>query len=164
MPCRRAIALTALILSTLLPGAATACSPRLNIFTERPAADGAYHYVIGHLVGMRRTEKSAGDGWVRETYSGKLVGHRIGPNGPEPVNIAFEASGQDEFSYRHVFRKRHRAARMFEVRATPNGYRFEWSPCGYGNLATTNPEVIDTARACITGGPCNWSRRSIWLP
>lgn len=164
MPRRLATALTALILAAMLPGAATACSPRLNLFAERPAADGAYHYVIGKLVGMRRTEKSARHGWVQETYTGTLVGHRIGPNGPEPVSVAFTATGQDEFSYRRVFLKRNRADRMFEVQATQTGYRFAWSPCGYGNLMTVDPQLMETARACVTGGPCTWSYEPSWLP
>ncbi|MEL6799953.1 MAG: hypothetical protein AAFO80_08735 [Pseudomonadota bacterium] len=163
--------LAALTLSAGLATQATACSPRLNIFAERPAPDGAYHYVIGRLVDMRVAER-VGTGangkrltgpfvrfratWLTEAYEGRLVGHRIGPNGAEPVDKPFRASGQGEFSRHDTFMSRTADTRMFEVNATTDTYVASFGPCEYGTLITKDPELTQRVSHCMTGGPCEW--------
>jgi len=162
MPRLIAQILTALTLAAALPGAATACSPRLGTFAERPAADGAYHYVIGRLVGMRQTKSASRDGWVQETYKGRLVGYRIGAHGPEPVNVSFRVTGKDEFSRKRFFLQRDLKPRMFEVRATWTGYQPNYAPCGHMNLVTSDRELVEIAHSCVTGGSCDWKRTPDW--
>ncbi len=171
MPRFAAVILSALAVSAAFTAQAAACSPRLNIFAERPSFDGAYHYVIGRLVDMRVTER-VGTGphgnrltgpfvrfrasWLKETFEGRLVGHRIGPNGAEPVDKPYRATGEGEFSRHDTFMTRAGETRLFEVDATTKTYVSSFGPCEYGTIIADDPDLTQRVGRCMTGGPCEW--------
>ena len=173
MPRCAAGILSALALSAAFTVQSAACSPRLDVFAERPSPDGAYHYVVGRLVDMRVTER-VGSGpngkrlsgpfvrfrasWLKETYEGRLVVHRIGPNGAEPVDKPYRATGEGEFSRHDTFMTRAGETRLFEVNATTETYVSNFGPCEYGTIIADDPDLTQTVVQCMTGGPCDWRR------
>ncbi|MEM9475606.1 MAG: hypothetical protein AAGA71_09945 [Pseudomonadota bacterium] len=164
-----ALALAGVVISATFPAIATACSPRLNIFAARPSPDGGHHYVIGRLTDMRVAKRIGTDAqgkrlsgpFVRfhavqfdEVFEGRLVGHRIGPDGAEPVDRPFRAVGQDEFSRHASFMGRTEGDRLFEVEATPDAYVARFGMCGNGTVISDDPALIQMVGRCMTGGPC----------